>query len=54
MRSHSTPPRKPERLRTFLRNQRFGLVLVALVVLAWRLAQVPRAWWFPAGWWRLW
>lgn len=37
-----------------LRSQRVGLVLVALAVLVWRLAHVPRGWWFPAGWWRLW
>jgi hypothetical protein len=37
-----------------MRNQRLGLVLVALAVLVWRLAMVPRGWWFPAGWWRLW
>lgn len=38
----------------FVRNQRLGLVLVALAFLLWRLTQVPRGWWFPAGWWRLW
>ena len=38
----------------FVRNQRFGLLLVAVAVLLWRLTQVPRGWWFPAGWWRLW
>lgn len=37
-----------------VRRQRVGLGLVALAVLAWRLAHVPLGWWFPAGWWRLW
>ena len=36
------------------RSQRLGLTLLALAVLAWRLLLVPRGWWFPAGWWRLW
>ena len=50
--SEPIPPRvSGNRMR---RSQRVGLVLVALAVLAWRLAHVPRGWWFPAGWWRLW
>ena len=48
------PSRQPDPFAAFRRYQRFGLLLVALAVLLWRLTQVPRGWWFPAGWWRLW
>ena len=43
-----------QRRREFVRRQRLGVLLIGLAVLAYRLAMVPRGWWFPAGWWRLW
>jgi hypothetical protein len=46
--------RRVEQLRLFRRNQAIGLLLVAVMVLAYRLSRVPHGWLFPPGWWRLW
>lgn len=45
---------RARRRREFVRRQRLGVLLIGLAVLVYRLTMVPRSWWFPAGWWRLW
>ena len=44
--------RRTEQRRIFRRNQAFGLLIVAAVILAWRLFHTNPAWIFPPGWWR--
>jgi hypothetical protein len=39
-------------LQVFRRNQVFGLVLVALVILLVALLRTNPKWIFPPGWWR--
>jgi t-SNARE complex subunit (syntaxin) len=36
----------------FRRNQTFGVLLVAAVILVWWLFHTNPAWIFPSGWWR--
>lgn len=36
----------------FRRNQAFGLVLLAAIIIAWWLFHTDSAWIFPSGWWR--
>jgi hypothetical protein len=45
--------RRAEQTRVYRRNQIVGLVLVAAVILAWRLFHTNPGWIFPVGWWRL-
>jgi len=44
--------RRIEQLRTFRRNQGFGLLIVAAVILIWWLFHTNPGWIFPPGWWR--
>jgi hypothetical protein len=44
--------RRIEHLRTFRRNQGFGLLIVAAVILVWWLFHTNPEWIFPPGWWR--
>ena len=44
--------RRSEQLRIFRRNQVFGLVLVALVILLVALLRTNPRWIFSPGWWR--
>ena len=44
--------RRAEQRRVFRRNQALGLLLVAAVILIWRLFHTNPAWIFPPGWWR--
>jgi hypothetical protein len=44
--------RRTEQRRIFRRNQVFGLLLIALVILIWCLFHTNPAWIFPPGWWR--
>ena len=44
--------RRSEQLRIFRRNQVFGLLLVALVILLAALLRTNSRWIFPPGWWR--
>jgi hypothetical protein len=44
--------RREEQRRSFLRNQTFGLIIVASVILAWWLFHTNPRWIFPPGWWR--
>jgi hypothetical protein len=44
--------RRAEQQRHSRRNQVFGLVIVALVVLIWTLFHTNPAWISPPGWWR--
>ena len=44
--------RRGEQLRVFRRNQAFGLLLVALVILLVALLRTNPRWIFPPGWWR--
>jgi len=44
--------RRIEQLRTFRRNQGFGLLIVAAVILVWWLFHTNPGWIFPPGWWR--
>jgi hypothetical protein len=45
--------RRIEQRRAFLRNQVFGLLMLAAAILAWWLWHTNPQWIFPAGWWRL-
>jgi hypothetical protein len=38
--------------RVYRRNQVFGLLIVAAVILAWALIHTNPKWIFPPGWWR--
>ncbi len=44
--------RRQEQQRQFRRNQVFGLVLLAALVLGWWLLRANPRWIFPPGWWR--
>ncbi len=44
--------RRAEQQRLFRRNQIFGLLIAAFLVILWTLFHTNRAWIFPAGWWR--
>ena len=44
--------RRREQLRVFRRNQVFGVLLVALVILIVALLRTNPRWIFPSGWWR--
>lgn len=43
---------REEQTRRFRRNQVFGLLMVAVAILAWRLWHTDPKWIFPPGWWR--
>ena len=45
--------RRVEQRRLFRRNQIFGLLIAALLVILWTLLHTNPAWIFPKGWWRL-
>jgi hypothetical protein len=38
--------------RAFLRNQVFGLLILAAAICAWWLWHTNPKWIFPSGWWR--
>ncbi len=38
--------------RLYRRNQAFGLLILAALILAWWLFHTNPAWIFPPGWWR--
>jgi len=44
--------RRAEQRRLYRRNQVFGLLIVAAVIVAWWLFHTNPAWIFPPGWWR--
>jgi len=44
--------RRAEQRRLYRRNQVFGLLIVAAVIIAWWLFHTNPSWIFPAGWWR--
>jgi len=44
--------RRAEQTRVYRRNQVFGLLIVAAVILAFALVRTNPAWIFPTGWWR--
>lgn len=44
--------RRAEQTRIFRRNQVFGLLIVAAVIVIWTLFHTNSGWTFPAGWWR--
>jgi len=44
--------RRAAQRRVFRRNQVFGLLLIALAILVWRLFHTNAGWIFPPGWWR--
>ena len=44
--------RRVEQTRVYRRNQIFGLLIVAAVILAWALIHTNPKWIFPPGWWR--
>jgi hypothetical protein len=44
--------RRIEQHQAFRRNQTFGLLIVAAVILAWWLFHTNPKWVFPSGWWR--
>ena len=44
--------RRDGQRRAFRRNQVFGLLIVAAVILVWWLFHTNPKWIFPAGWWR--
>lgn len=44
--------RRAEQRRLFRRNQIFGLLIAAVLVILWTLLHTNRAWIFPKGWWR--
>jgi len=44
--------RRAEQRRLYRRNQVFGLLIVAGVILAWWLFHTNPRWIFPPGWWR--
>ena len=45
-------PRRAEQGRLFRRNQVFGLLIVAAMIIAWWLFHTNPRWIFPSGWWR--
>jgi hypothetical protein len=44
--------RREAQRQVFLRNQVFGLLLVAAAILLWWLFHTNPKWIFPPGWWR--
>ncbi len=44
--------RRAEQQRIFRRNQIFGLLIAALLIVVWTLFHTNPGWIFPAGWWR--
>jgi hypothetical protein len=44
--------RRARQLHAFRRNQALGLVLLAILIVLWRLFHTNPAWLFPRGWWR--
>jgi hypothetical protein len=44
---------REEQRHVFLRNQVFGLLLVAAAIVLWWLFHTNPNWIFPPGWWRL-
>jgi hypothetical protein len=44
--------RREAQRQVFLRNQVFGLLLVAAAILLWWLFHTNPKWIFPLGWWR--
>jgi hypothetical protein len=45
--------RREAQRRATIRNQTFGLLIVAAVILTWWLFHTNPKWIFPPGWWRL-
>jgi hypothetical protein len=44
--------RRAEQRRLFRRNQIFGLLIAAVLIIVWTLFHTNPAWIFPKGWWR--
>jgi len=44
--------RRDEQRRLYRRNQVFGLLIVAALILVWWLFHTNPKWIFPPGWWR--
>jgi hypothetical protein len=44
--------RRAEQRRLYRRNQVFGLLIVAAMIVAWWLFRTNPKWIFPPGWWR--
>lgn len=44
--------RRAEQRRIYRRNQVFGLLIVAAMIVAWWLVHTNPGWIFPRGWWR--
>jgi hypothetical protein len=44
--------RRAEQQRLFRRNQIFGLLIAALLVILWTMFHTNPAWIFPRGWWK--
>jgi len=44
--------RREAQQRTTLRNQVWGMLLLAAIILGWWLVHTNPRWIFPAGWWR--
>jgi len=44
--------RREQQRRDYRRNQVFGLLLLAVAILAWWLFHTNPKWIFPTGWWR--
>ena len=44
--------RRAQQTRLFRRNQVFGLLILAAIVVAWWLFHTNPRWIFPPGWWR--
>ncbi len=45
--------RRDEQRRATIRNQAFGMIIVAAAIFAWWLFHTNPKWIFPPGWWRL-
>ena len=45
--------RREAQQRAFVRNQAFGLLMLAAAILVWWLFHTNPKWIFPPGWWRL-
>lgn len=44
--------KRADQLRVFRRNQVVGLLILAGIIVLWRLFHTNPAWIFPTGWWR--
>jgi len=44
--------KRAQQTRLFRRNQVFGLLILAAIVVAWWLFHTNPGWIFPPGWWR--